>query len=281
MSSREAGFRNKAKMVVTGSTEHPVLGILDADKRGIDLTGCPLYPAALSACFDPIASFITKTRLLPYDIPRRTGELKYVLLTLAEHSGSLMVRFVLRTDESVVRIRKHLATLQAELPQISVISVNLQPEHNAIVEGEEEIVLTDRSMLEVEINGRTFLVPPRAFLQTNPDVASRLYRQAQEWVESVAPRRVADLFCGIGIFGLHCAGTDRELLGVETVPEAVAGAQESARRQGATKARFERGDATVVRAADDPDTLVIVNHRPGRSEERSGPGAWIAEAAVG
>lgn len=42
--SAETAFRNKAKMVVSGSVERPVFGIV-TDNEPVDLSDCPLYPA--------------------------------------------------------------------------------------------------------------------------------------------------------------------------------------------------------------------------------------------
>lgn len=50
VSGPEAGFRNKAKMVVSGSVERPLLGMLHRDGTPEDLTDCPLYPAS----FEPV-----------------------------------------------------------------------------------------------------------------------------------------------------------------------------------------------------------------------------------
>ncbi|NLE72578.1 MAG: 23S rRNA (uracil(747)-C(5))-methyltransferase, partial [Actinomycetales bacterium] len=41
--SPEEGYRNKAKMVVGGSVDAPVLGILDAHGRTVDLRACGLH----------------------------------------------------------------------------------------------------------------------------------------------------------------------------------------------------------------------------------------------
>lgn len=240
--SRELRFRNKAKMVVSGTVEKPLLGILDASQAGIDLTGCPLYPEELAASFSPIAEFISNARMIPYDVRRRTGELKYVLVTWARHSGRLMVRFVLRTDESVLRIRKHLPELLEALPQVDVVSVNLQPEHNAIVEGETEILLTERGMLEMELNGRTFFLPPGAFFQTNTEVAEELYRQAESWVETLQPSLILDLFCGIGAFAVHCTAGDRRVFGIESSRDAVEGARRSADLIAQKSPSFQRAE---------------------------------------
>ena len=260
VASREAGFRNKAKMVVGGSIEAPILGILDAQQHGVDLTGCPLYPIAIRDCFPALQRFITEARIAPYDIPARRGELKYLLLTLAEHSGELMLRFVLRSQEPLSRIRKHLPSLQAALPQLRVISANLQPEHKAVLEGEHELLLSEAQTLTMQVNGLPLHLRPQSFFQTNTEVAAALYRQARDWVNDIAPTALWDLFCGVGGFALHCADGEREVTGIETSREAIASAERSRDELGLRNVQFRALDATEFAldiAAAPP--LVIVN----------------------
>src|SRR4051794_11678521 len=124
VSGRGSGYRNKAKMVVGGTAAEPVLGILDDDRRGVDLQGCGLYPDDLAATFPVLAAFVTPAALTPYDVPARSGELKNLLVTQSPE-GELMVRLVLRSQEPVARIRKHLPWLLDALPRLRVVSVNL------------------------------------------------------------------------------------------------------------------------------------------------------------
>lgn len=51
VSGPEQGFRNKAKMVVSGSVEKPLLGMLHRDGTPEDLCDCPLYPASFAPVF--------------------------------------------------------------------------------------------------------------------------------------------------------------------------------------------------------------------------------------
>ena len=48
VSGPEQGFRNKAKMVVSGSVEKPLLGMLHRDGTPENLCDCPLYPASFA-----------------------------------------------------------------------------------------------------------------------------------------------------------------------------------------------------------------------------------------
>ena len=85
-----------------------------------------------------IADFVTRARLTPYAVPERRGELKHVLATVSP-DGELMVRLVLRSSEAVPRVRKHLPWLVEALPGLRVLSVNLQPAHAAVLEGDQLI----------------------------------------------------------------------------------------------------------------------------------------------
>lgn len=260
VTSQTMGFRNKAKMVVSGTREHPLLGIRNAQGAGIDLSECPLYPAAMQACFPPLAEFIRTARLEPYDVATRRGELKFLLLTLSEATGELMLRFVLRSEDSVARIRKHLPVLQAALPLLRVISINLQPEPMAVLEGAREILLTDEEHLTMRLNGLPLHLRPQSFFQTNSDVAAQLYAQARDWADETAPASVWDLYCGVGGFALHVGNNERDVTGVEASAEAIASAVRSRDELGLERVRFVSMDATeYVRAAERAPDLVIVN----------------------
>jgi 23S rRNA (uracil747-C5)-methyltransferase len=257
--SPERGFRNKAKMVVGGSFESPTLGLVDASGDGVDLQDCPLYPPALQASFGPLREFIRLARIAPYDVHTRAGELKYLLVTLAEASGELMVRFVLRSQEPVGRMRKHLPSLQESLPGLRVVSVNLQPEHKAVLEGEQEIMLGATERLTMVLNGLPLHLRPKSFFQTNDTVAAALYRQVRDWVEEARPSAVLDLFCGVGGFALHCAGPDRDTLGIELSTEAIASAETSCREINAPRTRFLALDAAAYAESAALPPMVIVN----------------------
>ncbi|WP_246081528.1 23S rRNA (uracil(747)-C(5))-methyltransferase RlmC [Nocardioides litoris] len=260
VASREGGFRNKAKMVVAGTVEEPTLGILDTDGRGVDLRACPLYSPAMHALLPALAELVTTARVPPYDVPSRRGELKHLLVTESP-AGDFLVRWVLRTSEALPRLRKHLPAWLAARPEVAVVSANLQPEHKAVLEGAEEVVLTERSTLRVEVDGIGLHLGPRSFFQTNTEVAAALYRQARAWADEAAPRMVLDLYCGVGGFALHLAAPGRRVHGVEVSEQAVASARTTAAELGVDDAvTFAAGNATAVPdlLRDDVD-LVVVN----------------------
>ncbi len=283
----EAAFRNKAKLVVGGSRGEPTLGILDPGGAGVDLRHCGLYEPGLHEAVVALADLVGRLGLTPYDVPRRTGELKHVLVT---HSpdDELMVRFVLRSPGQLGRVRRGLPDLVTTLPGLRVVSANFLPAHTALLEGDEEQVLTEQQTLPMRVNDITLHLRPQSFFQTNTTVAAGLYRQAQEWLSEVAPASLWDLYSGVGGFALHALTADRpptEVTGIEVSAEAVASAQQTltelpAGRAG--RASFRAGDATRYAVAsppeDAPDAVVVNPPRRGVGRELA---TWLDRSRVG
>lgn len=275
-SGLESGFRNKAKMVASGTAEAPVLGIIGPE-GGVDLQDCGLHVPVVAAALPVLAEFVTRARLDPYDIAGRQGELKYVLVT-GSPGEQLMVRFVVRSQEPVARLRKHLPWLLAQLPGLVVVSVNLQPEHKAIIEGDREIVLTEESELVMDINGIGLGLRPQSFFQTNTTVAAALYQQCQAWAAESPADVVWDLYCGVGGFALHLAGSAQRVVGIELSAEAVNSARVSARRRG-SDAEFVAADVATWVAGNSgcPDLVVLNPPRRGIGPELA---SWLESSSV-
>ncbi len=277
----ESGFRNKAKMAVGGTVEAPTLGILDRDLAGVDLRDCGLHSPGLTTALERIASWISSTGLTPYDVAARSGELKHVLLTESP-DGELLLRLVVRSTALEARVRSRLPALLDAVPGLRVVTLNVQPEHKAVLEGDREIVLTESAVLPMRLaTGVTLQLGPRSFFQTNTFVAEALYDQARTWVEGLDVRTTWDLYCGVGGFALHLAGPGREVLGVEVSADAIDAATATAAELGVA-ASFVAGDATAYALGSDaapdlPDLVVVNPPRRGIGAELAG---WLETSGV-
>ncbi len=219
-------FRDKIKLTVTGSVEHPVIGLLQEDlSSAVELLDCPVQAESLNTELPALKDFITRWRLTPYDILQRTGELKGLILSHSPTTGERMIRFVLRSKESLDRVRQGLP----ELTAFKVVSVNLQPIPHALLEGPEEIILSQQQTLLHRANTIDLHFSPQSFMQTNSVVAQHLYATAVEWLTPWRQEKVLDLFCGVGGFALHLAQAGHQVHGVEINAAAVENANMSAR----------------------------------------------------
>lgn len=241
-------FRNKVKLVVTGTFDSPIIGLWgekDLD-QGRELLNCNIQLKEINNVLLIIKDFITLSKITPYQIASRTGELKGLILFHSKHSGETYLRFILRSKESIDRIRKNLSYIQDHAKHIRCISVNIQPMPHAILEGKEEIFLTENDSINHFLGGHQLLLGPRAFVQTNQVMAERLYETAAKWVQENKNKRFMELYCGQGAFSFFAAPFIDEGLGIEINADAVEVANSTAKKFGFDHLTFKASDAKSI-----------------------------------
>ncbi len=269
--SATQGFRNRAKMSVTGTSDAPVIGLLgeiDLDE-GRELLSCPIHHPRLNQLIEALPEFLRCHGLVPYQIKARKGELKGLIAFYSPMSGQMYLRFVLRSKESLPRLRKLLPELQVRFPDLLCVSANLQPIPHAILEGPEEIVLSERGWIEHRLGPVTLQLVPQAFVQTNVSVATALYQAAAEWIEETRPKAMLELYCGQGAFSLFAAKSAERIVGIEVNADAVRIANDTARSRGLGHVSFRCSDATQLAEEVEqihPDLILANPPRRGLGE---------------
>jgi 23S rRNA (uracil747-C5)-methyltransferase len=243
------GSRIRARLAVTGSLDSPRLGFLDAGRQLVPVDQCPLHHPQINVFALRLAELIQDARLTPFDPETNRGELKFVVLTCSPavepQDSRLMVQFVLRSREAVERARSLWRRLQNEADRVvDVLSINLQPVRSSLINGPEELAVSDQTWLPIRFLNRELLFGPQSFVQTNHHVASALYESAVDVLRTLGTHRLLDLYCGAGAFGLLAADCVESVTGVDSSPDAIQAARESARRNGLTRVRFEERDLT-------------------------------------
>lgn len=211
-------FRNKMKLQIGGTQELPLLGFVDPVKLKVlhDLTSCPLHHEFLEKLIPKVKELIQKASVPPYDIQERQGEAKGIIAFYSPTSQESYLRIVLRSKESLDRIKKHLSLFD----DVTVVSLNIQPTPHALIEGEEEIYLKGEKVLH-RFFDKSLYLSPRGFVQTNTSIAEKLYQSAATWVSSLSLSKAVDLYCGHGPFAFFLNSLGLKTLGVEVNPSAV------------------------------------------------------------
>lgn len=93
--------------------------------------------------------------------------------------------------------------------------------------------------LHEEVAGRRYQISPASFFQVNTPGADRLVETVAEALQPQGSERLLDLYCGVGLFGLAFVGRVAEVLGVESVPWAIADAVANA--EGLDNVSFAEG----------------------------------------
>ena len=267
-SSKIQGFRNKAKMTVSGTIENPIIGLVGER----EILSCPVHHEKINEVLSGLKNYITLCRLQPYSIEKRSGELKGLILFYSEDSNEMYLRFVLRSKESLDRIKKNAAELLNQHPFIKCISANIQPVPAAILEGPEEVILAGNDSITHNLGGIKLSLKPRAFVQTNQRVSHKLYETAAQWIKDLSPEKFSELYCGQGAFSFFAASFVKSALGIEINPDAVEMASTLAEARGENHLKFIAADAASVEMTlknFSPDVVLVNPPRRGLGEALS------------
>ena len=194
----------------------------------VDLDDCALASERNNAERNRVREWAREQRLSAYDRRGRTGTLRNLVVREGRRTGQIQTRLV---------------TSASELPRPPVDLHTVIEGHGGGTAGPTGAL--GHEALDEEVAGLRFRLSHAAFFQTNTEMAEELYSVVGEYAGLAGSERVFDLYCGIGTIGLALARDAGEVWGIETVRAAIADAEENARRNGITNARFVAADARL------------------------------------
>ncbi len=250
-------YRNKLEY---SFGEQPGAIALGFHRRGswseiVDVDDCHLASEANNAARNSVRQWAHDSGLTAYDSRADSGTLRNLVVREGRRTGQVQTRLVTSADE-IPRPPVDLHTV------IEGLSGGTDGPTGVL--GEEH--------LAEELSGLRFRVSHTAFMQTNTEMAERLYAIAGDFAELNGSQRLFDLFCGIGTIGLSLASRAGEVWGLESVPEAIGDAEVNAAANGIENAQFVCADARLgiaplLERAGRPDTVIVDPPRSGLSKK--------------
>lgn len=258
------GTRNKAKLAIALVHDQIEFGFYDDKMQFKKLEDCPLHHPVINAILVILKNQLNIHKIIPYDLSSKKGELKYLLITYSETSNDLLIRFVLRSKESLHRLKKLTAEVIALNPVIKVVTANIQSTHQAILEGDEEIVLTENDCITHFFDDYTLYQGPRSFFQTNTAMALQLYRQFQEELSVLPVNSFLDLYCGVGAFSFFAEKHCKTVVGIEISDAAIFYANKAREMNGSVATHFSATDVEVYLAKQQATHFDVIMVNPPR-----------------
>lgn len=213
------GSRIRARLAVFGTVADPQFGFLNDLKQIAAVLQCPLHHPKINDVVRACHELVREARLEPYSADSDRGELKYVVLTYSPTHDEMMLQLVLRSREAVDRIRRCWRIQNPSfLAQIKVLSVNIQPVRSSLINGTEEISISETDQIRVRYGDADVFYGPQSFIQTSFEMAQRLYQRSSEILSAEGAVHILDLYCGSGAFSLTAASRLRSDAGIHADP---------------------------------------------------------------
>lgn len=258
------GTRNKAKLAVAFMHGEIEFGFYDNNKKFKKLEDCPLHAPAINAVLVVLKKKLYAYKIIPYDLFSQKGQLKYLLITYSESANELLLRFVLRTTESLEQLKHLTIELIAHNPVIKVVTANIQSTHQAILEGDEEIVLTENDCITHQFDEYMLFQGPRSFFQTNSAMALQLYRQVQKELSVLSVHSFLDLYCGVGAFSFFSEKYCSKVVGVEISDAAIFYANKAREKNGSVGVSFSAMDVEIFLKNQEIGSFDVILVNPPR-----------------
>ena len=260
-------YRNKMEYSFTQTPSGPALGFHKAGRwdEVLEVERCWLTTELGNSIRNAVRDWAREESLVAYEQSEHTGYLRHLVVREGRNTGQVLVLLVTGPGEKFETA--YFVEVLRRFPEVRSI-------HWAVNDGPSEVtnlpttLLWGEDAIEEEILGLRYRVRPNAFLQTNTEMAERLYALAIEYAALTGEETVFDLYCGTGTIGLALAGNALSVWGVEISEEAVACALENADLNGISNAAFFAGNVgqsieELAERAGQPDVVVVDPPRAG------------------
>jgi 23S rRNA (uracil1939-C5)-methyltransferase len=205
--------------------------------------------------------------LPPYHIIDHTGFLRFLVIKEGKFTGQTLINFVTGKGDYPALISL-VEEIGAKFSAVSSISHTINPERANIARGEKETILYGSDHIYETLGQHKYRISANSFFQTNSYQIQRLYDLAVELAEPDKLDRMLDLYTGTGTIAIYFSNLVKEVVGVESVPDAIADANANCQLNDGENCRFVVSDVKdfldeLVTAAEKYDLVVIDPPRAG------------------
>ena len=238
------------------------------------IRSCSLEDGMATAVLQTVRQMATRFSISPFDEDRGTGDLRHILIRTGWKTRETMVVLITAKKDFPHKDDFVSAIHQKNPNVVTVVQViNNEKTSMVIPKDSEEIILWGKGYIVDNLCGLDFRISAKSFYQVNPEMAERLYEIAMNMARLRPTDTVIDAYCGTGTIGLVAASRGvKEVIGIESNPDAVKDAKLNAEANGISNARFIVDDASkwlksAQKEGQKCDVLFLDPPRAGSSEE--------------
>ena len=212
--------------------------------RVLDLKECHLQPEPSEEIRRWFREYAEREGLTFYDAREHVGLLR-LLVIRTSLSGETMVTVMFGADDPPA-VQRVMDAVAERFPAVASLNYVINTSKNDSLFPHDVVTWRGRGWITEVCGPNRLRLRPKAFYQTNPAQALRLYETAVSMTGLSPGLRVFDLYSGIGSIALFVARSVASVVGVESVGDAVISARENADLNGITNAVFEAGEVEAV-----------------------------------
>lgn len=210
----------------------------------LDIQHCHLQEDPSNAIRLAIKRFAIAQGLSFFNPKKQEGLLRTLMIRTAS-TGEIMVLLQF-FEEEVTAQERLLHHIQQTFPEITSLLYVVNPKANDTLYDQEVVCFAGRDCIFEEMEGLRFKITAKSFYQTNSEQAYTLYKVVRNFASLSGNELVYDLYTGTGTIAQFVAQKARKVIGIESVPEAIADARWNALHNRIGNTEFFVGDMKTV-----------------------------------
>ena len=236
----------------------------------LEITECHLQSEGSNDILKFVRSFARRENLPVYSSDANEGYLRFLVIRESKRTKETMVNLVTFEDQPEI-MKRFTADLLAAVPSVTTVVNTINSKKAQIAFGEREKLYAGQGFIRERLGDLFFTISASSFFQTNTAQAERLYSVAKRFGALRKTDVVWDLYSGTGSIALYISDAVRQVIGVESVADAVKDAEQNARLNEVSNCSFVLGDLKDRLTKDrawfeshpKPDVMIIDPPRSG------------------
>ncbi|MDV7140709.1 23S rRNA (uracil(1939)-C(5))-methyltransferase RlmD [Maribacter sp. TH_r10] len=210
----------------------------------LDIKKCHLQADPSNAIRLAVKDFALKNNITFFNPRNQHGMLRTLMIRTAS-TGEIMVVLQCFEDNKVQR-ELLLNHLKERFPEITSLQYVINGKQNDTIYDQEIICFEGRDHIIEEMEGLRFMINAKSFYQTNSKQAYELYKVTRDFAGLTGNELVYDLYTGTGTIAQFVSKQAKRVVGIESVPEAIADAKANAANNKIENVDFYVGDMKNV-----------------------------------
>ena len=200
-----------------------------------------------------------------FDLIKQKGDIRNLMIrSTTTKEIMILIQFYKFSEKS----KKLLKSIKSEFSEIQSILYVINKKANDTIYDLEIKCFSGVNFITEKINDLAFKISAKSFFQTNSFQTSKLYNIVKKFADLKGNETVYDLYCGIGTISLFLAKDAKQIIGIETINDAIISARSNAELNHISNCEFINGDVKdiinkPIKNHENPDIIIVDPPRNG------------------
>ncbi|MBT8304298.1 MAG: 23S rRNA (uracil(1939)-C(5))-methyltransferase RlmD [Bacteroidia bacterium] len=210
----------------------------------LDIKHCHLQADPSNAIRNFVKEFAIKHGLEFYNTRQQKGFLRTLMIRNSSIDEIMVLIQFFKEDLSKRELL--LNGIAEKFPEITSLQYVINSKGNDTIYDQDVICYKGRDHIFEEMEGLRFKINAKSFYQTNSEQAYNLYKVTRDFANLNGDELLYDLYTGTGTIAQFVAKKARNVVGIDSVPEAIEAAKENAQLNNIDNVQFHVGDMKKV-----------------------------------